>query len=271
MADMKIEGIEIKKDIDSGLYVCYVSEFTDDLQNRIKNLLSSIWHGAVSAEENQEIYNYSETLKDFLERYDAQSTNTRKGIIGELLAHLLIGNYIPKLDVVSIMKNKEEKSIKKGFDLVYCNNRDKQIWYCEVKSGGDVDNLKVDDKNNERLNAAKSSIKEMFQSDRCTLWQSVLNDVNLTIFNSKKRIDISKLLKKDYPGVENRNLDRCVILTSVIYKKLENKVCMDKIKEYKTRVDSENIFAGLIVFSIQKPTYTKIVTFLKEESAKKDG
>ncbi len=265
-----IQGITFEKDTDNGVYICYVEDFSDELKEKIREMLNSIWHGAVSSAENQDIYNYKDTVKDFLDRYNTQSDNTKKGIIGELLTHILIPNYIQNLGVISIMKNKEERSIRKGFDIVYCNKSIKDIWYCEVKSGGDTDNLEVNEKNKERLNTAKTGIQEMVNSDRTTIWQSVLNDVNLTIFNSDKKIDITKLLKADYPNVENRNIDRNVILSSVLYKSLDTKISSDVLKTYKSNVDNENIFVGLIVFSIQKPTYTKIENFLVEESNTED-
>lgn len=266
-----IKGIALEKDTENGVYICYVEDFTDGFKEKIREMLSSIWHGAVSSAENQDIYNYKKTIKNFLNRYSHQSNNTKKGIIGELLTHILIPNYISDFEVISVMKNKEERSIKKGFDVVYYDKSIKNIWYCEVKSGGDVDEIEIDEKNKERLNAAKTGILEMVSSNRTTIWQSVLNDVNLTIFNSGRKIDIAKLLKADYPNVENRNLDRNVILSSVLYKNLDTKISPDNLKTYKLGVDNENIFVGLIVFSIQKSTYKKIEDFLSKESNIENG
>lgn len=261
-----ISGITLEKDTENGVYICYIEYFSDELKEKIREMLNSIWHGAVSSAENQDIYNYKNTIKDFLDRYNDQSNNTKKGIIGELLTHILIPNYISDLEVISVMKNKEERSIKKGFDIVYCNKSIKNIWYCEVKSGGDIDKLEINKKNEERLNAAKTGIQEMITSNRTTIWQSVLNDVTLTIFNSNKKVDITKFLKADYPNIKNRNLDRNVILSSVLYKDLDTKISYTALKTYKSNIDAQNIFIGSIVFSIQKPTYTKIENFLIEES-----
>jgi hypothetical protein len=99
------------------------------LQEKIRELLNGVWHGVSNCQENQNIYNYTNTVKDFLDRYQEQSDNTKKGIIGELLTHILIPSYISDLEVISIMKNKEERSIRKGFDIVYSNNSLKNIWY----------------------------------------------------------------------------------------------------------------------------------------------
>lgn len=262
--DNNIEGINTNNDND-GVYICYIDNFSDELKKRIKILLSGLWHGTVSSTEDQDIYNYKETLKDFLDRYNAQARDTKKGMIGELLAHVLLPNYLPDFEVVSIMKNPAERKIRTGFDIVYYQKSNPKIWYCEVKSGGDEDDLAVDIKNNERLSTAKTSIKNMFDSGRVTLWQSVIDELNLTIFNQQKRINIKKLLKEDYP-TGNRSQNKNVILSSVIYKCLDNRICPANLKNHKENIDNENIFIGIIIFSIQKMTYSKIEKFLHDEA-----
>lgn len=262
----QITWITLSKSSENDVYICYIEDFGDELKEKIREVLNSIWHGSKNYQENQDIYEYKNTLRDFLNRYNNQSPNTKKGIIGELLTHILIPKYIVDFEVISIMKNKEERSIKKGFDIVYSNNVLKNIWYCEVKSGGDEDTLDINDKNSERLDAAKKGIQDMFDSNRTTLWDSVLNDVNLTIFNSKEQINIKQLLKADHPNSKNRNMDRNVILSSVLYKTLDKKICPLKLDIYKSSIDKKSIFVGLILFSIQKPTYKKIEDFLVEEA-----
>lgn len=229
-------------------------------------MLSSIWHGSVDAEENNDVYNYKKTLEHFLRRYSSKSNNTKKGMMGELLSHILIPKYLSNLNVISIMKNKEESSIRKGFDIVYFKDEDSSIWYCEVKSGGDEDTNEINFKNKERINEAKKGIKEILSREDSTVWQSVLTDVRSTIFNSKKIPKISAILKSDFPNTSNINTKKNVILSSVIYKDMSTKICPFKLIECKSKIDEENIFSGLIVFSIQKTTYIKIEKFLMEES-----
>lgn len=259
-----ISGVTLKEDADNGVYICYIEDFSDELKEEIRKMLSSIWHGSVaSAESNQ--FNYKNTLRRLLERYNTKDDNTKKGMIGELLIHLLMPRYT-NLRAVSVMKNKEENSIKKGFDVVYCDERS-SIWYCEVKSGGDTNTTEeINTKNKELINNAKSGIEALSLGNRATLWDSVLIDVNLTIFNSDKQIEIKNLLNKHHPDSENRNMDRNVVLSSVLYKSMENKICPSILADHKNSIAAEKIFVGLLIFSIQKPTYKKIADFLTEES-----
>jgi len=260
----EISGITINNDSKNGVYICYIEDFSDELKTKIRKMLSSIWHGAVDSQERQQ-FNYKNTLKRFLERYNPKTPDTKKGMIGELLSHLLIPQYI-ELNAISIMKNKEENSIRKGFDIVY-SNKNNSIWYCEVKSGGDTNNTEdINVKNKQLLNNAKTDIQNHSLGNRATLWDSVLIDVNSTVFANDKKIDIKNLLDEHHPDSEDRNMDRNVVLSSVLYKSLDTKISQDDLKSYKTNIDDENIFVGLIVFSIQKETYTKIENFLTQES-----
>jgi hypothetical protein len=106
-----INGVILEKDTKNGVYICYVEDFSDELKTKIREMLGSIWHGAVDSAERKQ-FNYSSTVKRFLERYTEKTPDTKKGMIGELLAHLLIPNYVD-LQAISIMKNKEENSIRK--------------------------------------------------------------------------------------------------------------------------------------------------------------
>lgn len=259
-----IQGISFHEDSDKGIYICYIEDFSDGLKEKIREMLSSIWHGSVDAGERPQ-FTYKNTVKRFLERYNPKTPDTKKGMIGELLTHLLIPQYID-LYAISIMKNKEENSIRKGFDVVYSDNED-SVWYCEVKSGGDTNTTEdIDNKNKELLKKAKDDIISHSMGDRATLWDSVLIDVNSTIFSRDKKIDIKKLLDEHHPDTENRDLDRNVILSSVLYKNLDTKISPSIVNRYKSDIDREHIFVGLIIFSIQKETYTNIENFLVEES-----
>jgi len=153
--DNTITGIKLEKDTENGVYICYVEDFSDELKGKIKEKFSELRNGAVIIEEveENEIYDFKNTLKRFLEMYSFNKNGTpkdskiKKGIIGELLSHILIPEILPQLKMISVMRNKEENSMKKGFDSVYFDNSN--IWYCEVKAGGDENEEEcIDQKNN---------------------------------------------------------------------------------------------------------------------------
>ena len=104
-----ISGIILKKDTKNGVYICYIEEFSNEFKSKIRNLFPNIRHGAVEVARSDN-YNYKNTLKRFLKMYSynkngtKKASNIKKGIIGELLTHILIPEIIPELDILSIMK-----------------------------------------------------------------------------------------------------------------------------------------------------------------------
>ncbi|MBQ2788071.1 MAG: hypothetical protein IJE97_00435 [Thermoguttaceae bacterium] len=108
----------IKEERDGcALYV--VERLSEELKKEIRDRLSAICNGAAQAESPCLLYSYSETAKEFVKRYqesEKSSQNRRKGMIGELLAHVILeieGRFI----VASPFFNMEERSFKKGFDI----------------------------------------------------------------------------------------------------------------------------------------------------------
>src|SRR5690606_31574732 len=88
-----------------------------------------LWYSEVKSGKSESGKEDSNTYNDIL------LNRAKKGIIGELLAHLLLNYTDNNFTSLSILKNKEEKSIKKGFDIIYCEVDCDKLWYSEVKSG----------------------------------------------------------------------------------------------------------------------------------------
>ncbi len=267
----KIQNIEFIKNDNNNSLVCYISDLSDDLKNRIKNFLTSIFHGEADVIEDPDIYNFKDTLSEFMERYQSKNSKIKKGMIGELLTHVLIKSYIDEFQSISVFKNKEEKSIKKGFDIVYFNDSDDRIWYSEVKAGGDTP-LSIRRNTNDQYNRillerAKTQIAEEVIGERFALWDSVKTDIQKTISSLSTKNKIKNLLKKDFPNAVGRNLDRNIILVSVLYRATNTKIDFEEIKSYRdTTHTNEPVFTDLIVFSIQKETYIKIEQYLELEN-----
>jgi len=116
-------------------------------------------------------------------------------MIGELLSHILLSYQDNDLTSLSILKNKEEKSIKKGFDIIYCQLEENKLWYSEVKSGRSetgMDSSTV--YNRVLLNRAKTGISAMIAERRNSLWERAMIDVSLGIKESEGRLNLKQLL-----------------------------------------------------------------------------
>jgi len=129
-----MDGVIFKQ---AGQYaMCCIENLSDELKTAIRDNLTRICHGADLASRSMVIFKYEATLKSFWDRYSTKDLNTRTGMLGELLAHVIILKKIDSFDVVSPFFNMEEKHIRKGFDLVLYEPASNEVWITEVKAGG---------------------------------------------------------------------------------------------------------------------------------------
>lgn len=264
---MAIHGVTVSQSGD-GATLCHIEEFSEELKKRIRENLAAIAHGAANAAEPIALYSYKYTLLAFMDRYSAKDENTKKGMVGELLAHVLIPELIEGLTSVSVLFNKEEKAIKKGFDIIYCNLSKKVSWYSEVKSGHRSDPKNADQANKVLLERARKDLVEKFHEGRMSLWSSALIDVAM-VLGSEKAFSVKALLSGDSPLTKSNAVahNKNAILVSVLYEDQKMPITLAAVKKYLDDVKLSGSFKDLIVFSIQKQTYEKVASFLEEEAA----
>lgn len=260
---MTINGVRA---IEKGNYsIFYIDSFSDEFKQIIRDQLQGIWSGFAIADTLPEFFSYKNTLTSFLERYSPKSDDTKKGMIGELLAHILLSNQDNQLTSLSILKNKEEKSIKKGFDIIYCDIENSKLWYSEVKSGksenGSQDSTTY---NTILLNRAKSDIIEKIDERRNSLWESALIDVSLMIKDVDGKLNLSQLLSDDSPVI-NLNQKKNVILISALYHGMMDEITEDSVSNFFINTSAEDIFESVIIISIQKSTFEAVANFLSDE------
>ena len=145
MPGISIDGIETIITPEYQIY--YIESITDELKREIRKRLVRICHGPVGENSPFLIHSYHATIKEFFSRYDtigttAEAQNRKKGMIGELLVHVILeieGNF----SVVSPFFNMEERSFKKGFDVCLYDSNLQNLWITEVKSGEKQANQKT--------------------------------------------------------------------------------------------------------------------------------
>jgi hypothetical protein len=260
---MAINGIKI---IEKPKYsIFYIESLSDDFKEIIRTQLKGIWNGFAEADSLPRFYSYKNTLKEFIDRYNSKSSNIKKGMIGELIAHLILNNQDNGLSTLSILKNKEEKSIKKGFDILYYDIDNNKLWYSEVKSGSsETGTYNSTAYNNILLNRAKTGISTMIAEQRNSLWESALIDVSLVIKENAGRLDLKQLLSDDSPNL-NTNQKKNVILISSLYHNLTDEIDENSVSEFLDNTIIEDVFEDVIIISIQKETYEAVANFLSDE------
>lgn len=260
---MFIDGVRQIKKSNCTLYV--IDNFSEEFKQIIRSQLQGIWSGFAEADSLPEFYSYKYTLQSFIERYDPKDNNTKKGMIGELLAHLLLNHTENNFTSLSILKNKEEKSIKKGFDIIYCEVDCDKLWYSEVKSGKSESGKENSNTYNDiLLNRAKKGINDMILKERNSLWESALIDVDLMIKESKGKLNLKQILSKDSPSLK-RDQKKNVILISSLYHNIVDCINEDNIVSFYDNTVLEDLFQEIKIISIQKNAFETVANFLRNE------
>lgn len=251
--------------------VFYITTFSDGLKAAIRNRLSSICHGAADAATGRHLYSYKNTLVEFLKRYNTKTDDQKKGMIGELLTHVILSELVNDYTVVSPFFNTEERNVKKGFDIILCKNGTDELWLTEVKSGElhngkDVSQTAVD-----LINTAQADMNNKLNGDSVSLWLNAVNGAKAAIDEAGTDRDaIISILQDCGDDAVQDNLcskDFNVMLVGTVFKSLDDRIDEAKIASKHSRVVKKNYFNCAYLIAIQKGTYQSVVSFLESESA----
>ena len=245
-------------------HLIVVDDFTDELRNAIRSRLCEICYGQQTLLPGSMWADYQLTIKEFLARYDTKTSRQKKGIIGEFLTHVLARHYLNGLEPASILFNKEERSMRKGFDLVFLERKDETVWYSEVKSGHPAATDTPSNKCLDLLRTTRTDIADKFTNAPTNAWFSAVVDSNLTV-SASIRPTLQRLLNADAPSKRPDDFSAAAILVAVVYAPPTNNVDYDDISEYFEDAYEDVLFSNLIVLSIQKGTVERVVDFLRNE------
>lgn len=248
--------------------VCRIEIFTDELKTEIRNRLAAICHGKDKVRSGSVIASYRETLKVFLNIYATKSEDTRKGMIGELLTHILLFKTFPYYEPANPYFNMEEASIKKGFDLIVFDQSCGDLKIVEVKSGG-AGAHSANRANKALLSTAKNDLKGRLNDNKIHIWMNAINGAKIALSGGKIKEEINRILEECYIKVANNAPDsksKRVILVSVLYKACAEPISISETHGKAKKIIDEGLFQEATVFSIQKETWEQIVTFLEQEA-----
>ncbi len=262
-----MDGIDFQKSEDGALSIT-ITELSNELRMVIRDRLSSICNGAAKASRNPVLYSYRRTLTAFFAKYDSWSNNTQKGVIGELLTHILLLHFEDDFYAASPHYNMEEDSIKKGFDLVLTQDSTNEIWFVEVKAGNSGENTTAE-KLGSLLSIAKNDLKGNLNSERNTLWQNAVNGASITLKNPNLKEQVEAILEGfNLKAVEGtaKSTDYNAILVAVCYSGDKPFATHAEFNERHKNQKEMGEFKALLSLSMQKDTYSSVADFLREEA-----
>ncbi len=247
----------------------FVHDLSDDIKDTIRKQLSAICHGQDCANSGRNLYNYKNTVREFLRRYEMKSENIRIGMIGELLVHLILSNYFDKFKSVTPYFNMEERSIKKGYDVVLTEVDSPNLWITEVKSGKIHSDKSSDKTISDLLGTAKRDLKERLNGENISLWLEAINGAKVSFDSNDTMksavINILETWGDDASDGVYSSDDKNVILAGVLFSNLSDVIKSENANKKQQEIENEKIFNQVCVLAVQKETYSKVYKFLKEE------
>lgn len=251
------------------LRVVVIEQLSDELKTHIRDYLIAVCRGAVAA-EGVPSWNYESTIRELNTRVQGKDRNGRVGMVGELLTHVLAPLLLPHLAQAAVFFNKEDRSVKKGFDLTFLEDGTSRVWYAEVKSGEPgasetpagkaVDLLKT---------AAADLIGKLTSTDRASIWDSAIYDATATL-RDPQIITAKQLLSKDSTSAtDSAAWDKHAILTAGVFADIaQAKVNIAAIGASLTLANKLDAgFHEELWIIIQKSTFDAVVNFIAAEAA----
>ncbi len=263
-----LRGIKYLKDNKYSLFC--VQDFSDEIKNAIREQLAEICHGEDNANTGRRMYSYKNTVKEFIKRYKVKSKKIQIGMIGELMVHLIISNYFDEYKSVTPFFNMEERSIKKGYDVVLTEANSPNLWIVEVKSGELHNNKSSNQTINDLIDTAKRDLVERLNEENASLWMEAINGAKVSFEskNTMKEAVIDVLMSwgdEASDGIYTSD-DKNVILTGVLFSSLDDTVTQNNILIKQQKIERARAFNNVFVIALHKETYTKIYEFLREEA-----
>jgi hypothetical protein len=242
-----------------------VTEFSDEIKAALKDHFAAFCYGAVKASEDDAYYSFSRTVDVFLTNFDSKSKKTQLGMIGELFMHLLHPVTHSDLLSAAIYFNKEERNVKKGFDLSFLESEVDSIWYGEVKTGRVKKDQLAEAKSHDLLMLAARDLHDKLTTSQQSRWDSAIIDADLTL-KSPQANTVKKLLRTDVIALEQATpITRRAFLGALTLHDHEH--C--HISEAGTARSATSITAGgkfhdVRILAIQHLDESDILTFLRD-------
>jgi len=251
--------------------ICCIEDLSNELKAALRDNLAQICHGADLAGRNMAMFKYKATLNAFWDRYSTKDLNTRTGMLGELLAHIIILKKFDSFDVISPFFNMEEKHIRKGFDIILYEPASNEVWITEVKSGGAGKNTSCA-ATKVLLSKARDDLKGRLAESEMNHWLNAINAAQNSI-NGKAHYKESVLQILNMEGEKAHDetaaaSDNNVVLVSALFNDTTKKVEEMTIAGFTESLLAKPLFKKILVLSLQKGTLQKLEKFLRIEAGR---
>ncbi len=245
--------------------ILVLEEVTEEIKSALLERLSEYCYGRVRAAEDPDYYSLDTTIEQFFTLYDAKGDDTKLGIAGELVVHLLVPHGHERLVSSAVFLNKEESSIKKGFDLTFYDDDDGGLWYGEVKAGHVNVSQTADSKVRDLVGVAERSLHEMFTTDvRKKRWDAAQFDADATL-QGAEAATVKQLLRADFKTLNGGAAPKVrALLCGVVMHDLDlSEIDSHTGEDLIASVSGRKRFADLRLLLIQQSDLEDLVDVLR--------
>lgn len=259
-----MDGIDVKVTESATLVI--VRAISEDFRVHVRDRLAEYCYGAVTVSEDLNFYSFEKTVAEFLRRYDPKPRMTQLGMAGELIVHVLMPLLHAELTSAAVYFNKEERSIKKGFDLTFLGSSDTTFWYGEVKSGEVSASSNADEKAASLIDIAASSLASMLDdADHLSRWEAALTDTRLTLeggYASTAR----ELLRSDSETIRQGGAikKRAVLAGAVMHELDHCEVTNEGMEQILDSISTGDDFADVRILVVQQDALEAVIEHLRE-------
>ena len=229
--------------------ICNDEEET--IKQKLKQLLVTICYG--KEQEELEIISFDETIEELNKRIERKTDEQKAGMIGELLFHLKSFEKLKNYSHISIYLNREERSVKKGFDVLLFDG--KKVWYTEVKSRENAQNDNITDSHVSKIQEAITDVKGKFSSNNKNYWLTAKSNI-ANVEEKELKKQIADILTKEI----DEQIEKNAIGVSAVFKKDIDNIDKKKVKEVLDR--EKNNFKNIVAVCISHEDYKKMVKIL---------
>lgn len=237
-----------------------IRELSDDLKSKMKNQLTEICHGEYALTSGLRHHSYDETLKELVSYRIPNRRNGAIGAMGELLLNVLIRDFTD-MRIVSPFFNLEERSVKKGFDILAVDSN-QELWIVESKAGILSPRLTTStEKVCERLNVAKNDLDRRLNEDNSQLWLNAINSVRTALDDNSEKRTVVAILNENANSIGSD--DKNVVLGGTVFSVFNSVIDEVRLEELYKKILDLGEFSKLRLIAIQKATYQAIIDYLK--------
>jgi len=259
-----MDGIDVE--VTEGATLVIVRTISKEFRAHVRERLAEYCYGAVTVSEDLTFYSFEKTVAEFLRRFDPKPRTTQLGMAGELIVHVLMPLLHAELTSAAVYFNKEERSIKKGFDLTFLGSDDTTFWYGEVKSGEVPESSSADEKAASLVELAASSLSSMLDDvDHLSRWEAALTDTRLTL-EGGYAITARDLLRSDSETVRQGGAikKRAVIAGAVMHELDHCEVTNEGMEQILEFISTGDDFADVRILVIQQDALEAVIEHLRE-------